>query len=1376
MSQQIIWTSLPNGVITKVVGDPMDDQPDQTRTFLRLSVFVAPRLRTDDGSDSFVRSFPDFHDWPLTLSQYAFKVHFKTTDPFPVAPVQQMDSGVWKSLFPLATKVTSHVFNGHENSVVHSTPASALESYILGKYGAQLTSSPTEYPDLTTIASALDLLMVADEGEREVLKGNLQDARTPPAGWTSGGAIPPNAYVEPQEQLVLAGDFLGKDGFAVGKNDPPPFDPPPEPEDPDLDFHRLVTAVGQYPTLMRKLGLVLDFEIDVTDPDDLPVADDTEVWIEALRTGDDIPERGPSTRCVVGRAEFRALARREDNRSNGYLIVGPDWGYRPITLDVDGAALKLVEFAKLLGSTDDSDAPDKPDSLALPSLRSGGIALTRQNNAGILADALAKQLELNGKIESGQPVVFEAEDLTRGLRIDVHETVTNRWHSLMQRIGRYIVGAKTRAVPDSVDDAGEGYISTAPTRDFEDTPDHLYLPESLFVWDGWSLVVPRPGKVIGIDEAVEDAGEETAKDLDVQAQFGPAPASLPVLRYGREYRFRARPVDLAGNGPEFDATYDPAESPSSLPVTYGRFEPISSPTVLLVDPRGEGESVERVVLYNDNRSPNVPSTPAPNARHIAPPKVSVTMAELHGMFDRVGDDGRVGPNPDVYAALVERDRGGFYRNFDDPTLGPDLIDHPDAQRDDNDYDGTFYYPTRNLVMNYLPDPLANGAAFRFLPGPDGEPMDASVLVSYAFDAQDAWVRRVPFRLVLQGGPPGVDVDQAARVLNVSLPPAAVITARVSSYPARTAPLDHLGFWPSIDGNDGLFSEIVQGRHWMITPYREITLVHAVRVPLARPELTVLNFDGAKAPPSGGPDRQKGDTFVWLNGTVTYDRKSTARIDVHAAWREFIDGGPGTPPPTTRPTSQVAFSISGDRGTTFAPEPQTFTFVQDRHELGDTKHRFITYTAEASTRFGEYFVEHKQCSVDAGSGPIVLSDAGLAPGWVSVKSLDGQIVLTEGTDYTVDLGDPEADPPRPGTITFVNQVGTFDVSFLAKPISTTSAQPYREHILSTARPAPPKIHSIVPSFAWSNPPSIDPRVRNSNRKGGGLRIYLERPWYSSGADERLGVLVFPSDLNADTFLEPDEVELNKPFTTMWGMDPIFKSPQLPTQIPTKDTIVSDDDASKVLAVPEAGDSELVRYVAAHRVQYDPELDLYFADVEFDTGLAYTPFVRLALVRFQPFSLDGCHVSPPVVADFVQLAPDRFLSVTPGSAGDRRKVKLSGPSYTAVAAYDGAVKADLGAAEVIVETRDQAAAPGDLGWVQSGAATQLTAVRTLLGVQWSGEVQVPAGPARLVVEQFEVLPIENETPARSACDTEPPPPRPARLATTRRRIVYSDIVEL
>src|SRR5262249_29187005 len=119
------------------------------------------------------------------------------------------------------------------------------------------------------------------------------------------------------------------------------------------------------------------------------------------------------------------------------------------------------------------------------------------------------------------------------------------------------------------------------------------------------------------------------------------------------------------------------------------------------------------------------------------------------------------------------------------------------------------------------------------------------------------------------------------------------------------------------------------------------------------------------------------------------------------------------------------------------------------------------------------------------------------------------------------------------------------------------------VLNSARPAAPKVLYIVPTFKWNPAPSetgdrqhkwkqsSSGKVLESARIGNGLRVYLERPWYSSGDEEQLGVVLreaprgiitlAPGIISAITGSGSGGAAPNdplKPFVTQWGMDPIW----------------------------------------------------------------------------------------------------------------------------------------------------------------------------------------------------------------------------------------------
>jgi len=84
------------------------------------------------------------------------------------------------------------------------------------------------------------------------------------------------------------------------------------------------------------------------------------------------------------------------------------------------------------------------------------------------------------------------------------------------------------------------------------------------------------------------------------------------------------------------------------------------------------------------------------------------------------------------------------------------------------------------------------------------------------------------------------------------------------------------------------------------------------------------------------------------------------------------------------------------------------------------------------------------------------------------------------------------------------------------------------------------------------------------------------------------------------------------------------------------------------------------VVGHEVKFNAERDLWYADVEIAGLVDRFSFLRLGLVRFQPFSAQGCHLSRVELPDPVQIPPRRTLiATTHGAARESLVVTVRGP---------------------------------------------------------------------------------------------------------------------
>jgi hypothetical protein len=137
-----------------------------------------------------------------------------------------------------------------------------------------------------------------------------------------------------------------------------------------------------------------------------------------------------------------------------------------------------------------------------------------------------------------------------------------------------------------------------------------------------------------------------------------------------------------------------------------------------------------------------------------------------------------------------------------------------------------------------------------------------------------------------------------------------------------------------------------------------------------------------------------------------------------------------------------------------------------------------------------------------------------------------------------------------------------------------------------------------------------------------------------------------------------------------------------------------------------------------------------------------------------------ISPVVLADFAQVAPDRTATVTvTGSESNRMaNVNVTGRAYSTNSSANEPPRMQV----TFEKTRDGVEDP-HLKWMQVGQTAALGRALTNGNlVTWSGNLQVPAAAKRLVIEELEV----HKTGSEPLLSTGP----------NGRRVVFTDIIEL
>lgn len=557
---------------------------------------------------------------------------------------------------------------------------------------------------------------------------------------------------------------------------------------------------------------------------------------------------------------------------------------------------------------------------------------------------------------SGQHV---RADFVNGFRVDV-ATVdgaggSSAWRSLMWR--RNEIGPSGgQSFPGSVVD-DEGELGLNQTRTATSTSvfgvkvTTSVVDEHVGCWTGWSLGAPR----VGLGQAVgpQAAPGELDDPNTLPGEFGvnvvvrpPVVAEHPEraltpLRFGRDYRFRLRPSDLAGWSPP-PPTGDTFCSPVH---PFRRRERIGPPVVVLGAVPTEGESAEELVIRSvaEDPRPGEPADPTALAamlttllgypyadvavRHLLPPLTSVVTAEQHGAFDGlVGQPDGIRRSLRV-AAKVDGTFGhpGFIDTETDPGTGPvgatsptglslvprrptscpaDLAaklgqsastttatemtttiaqwkgwDWPKAAGDPLEANLTAaYLGSEPLRCPHLPDPAGRRLMVRLVHGLTE--VATAELEPYA---GHGWPEPRGWRVVLAAGPEiGLAKDTEARTLTVRLPAGRTAELEVSAAPDP----DQLGLfhsYASAADQAAVGALILAGRHTSVQAELVLRLRHAVLRPNAGKDTRPILGTSAHRTPSG-PDLR-------LFGYLVTDQESTAAVDVRSTWTTRGAGPP-----------------------------------------------------------------------------------------------------------------------------------------------------------------------------------------------------------------------------------------------------------------------------------------------------------------------------------------------------------------------------------------------------------------------------------------------------------------------------------------------------
>ena len=1241
MKQKIILTALPNGISKKTGSNT-------------VNASVAVSLQVEDVNTT-LQNVPDMLNWAEKVKQGKFTVYLNGNPVQAKVVSKEVDVALWKNLFAPTVKVRSFVQEDMSDRPILSYPVKHIVNFVKDTVAQMGKDFATDLPDSNFYTDNERFKAISDytiaqypkRGREKISMGQIVSKipteRRINELLRKNKAIPFNASATPTFDFAQLKNFHGLYSKTEVKN----FVPLPKP---DFEFHDILSIIASYPQLLRKLGLVFDLEfafpqlmINVADPT-IRIAF-SEVNFTTATT-----VTCPPTVFTKTNNGFYIKPGANSLIDRGHLKLNTD-AFTVFQVDTDGAGLKLcgmidnlqLRKAKHIFYAVDNYIPaeqlipvfnnEAPPKEGLPVNRTTGIAVAKNGMADSVRQKFVKMNSLKPALIAvgmaptglaGNNATFilpneklYADDLNLGYRMDV-QPEGGKWFSLHKRNNKYSFinsGNNYIDIPDMP--ADEGYIQIGAAEEDTSSGKQLKVSEAIARWEGWSLSVPPVGSALNEPTLEKDEIHDKSNPAAVQKEAAKYRApltndfklsvtpsvekgSLPMLRFGKKYSIKIRTVDVAGNSVDHDLTPENAAQAIVPNIRYMRYEPADTPFLLLGNKMKDGESSEMMVVRsNENISvEQYESTVGGNKyipdaiRHVKPPRCTVERATTHGMLDKGFGQANAAQAAAYYQKIV---------SSKDPLF----------KEEDNSPNLTVFNPDEKLMnVEYLADPMAAGVTFFVsindpnpkLPNPevltkrisfynaDDKEVTSDAEANKSFDT-DTWFAPKTFRVRLKEGNPAINWDASSRTLLVTLQKGVIFKMNYASYwrpddlIKKSGILDMMGL-NNLTGTVG--QRIARGQHWMFSPWREITFVHAVQQPIS------VDASGKKYPAIVNivPDRDYGDNFSWLNTQLLIHGPSTGQFDLDADWQDWIDD-------VNEPALQIVdvkakvihFTtpylvfdyIFGDlNGIKNNP------FKALKHTFNDTKHRFVNYHSIATTRYREYFFN---------------------------------LIKEKGAAFKL----------------------TTEGNILSKV-----------NILSSARPAAPQVEYVIPTFEWSRATTGKKTVTG---RISGLRVYLKRPWYSSGEGEQLAVVIY---MKAITDNLPGS---DKTVYTTWGTDPTKLSGALPNGItPSHTDFVNLKNENKDYPISTVEHPTAKVAVAAYDVKYDEERQLYYADIMFNIGTAYYPFIRLALAAYQRHSVrknnTDCCLSPIVQPDYIQIPAPRTSSIEFGNSKNIVTVAIAG----------------------------------------------------------------------------------------------------------------------
>jgi hypothetical protein len=1277
-------------------------------------VSASINIQLEATGNSTLSNFPDILKWMERLSKTVFFVQFSNAKAKEIKPLtDKWNPALYAKLFHGAIKVDGFQPLDITAIKLKSYPSLHVTNFIFDTYREVGNLKPDTLPDtnfFTKEWSKLDTISQVQLTQTQPLTSRKNDVTVNDfikKGHLGTLAVKnnlsQNKYIPFSPQSNSNIDFGQFHNFHE-KMESAQKRVPTAIKQPEFEYHDILSIITSYPVILRKLGLVIDFELSGAPPSSNGTV---RIIASNLNFANDVQVTNPATAYQATGKGFYVSAKPGSFIDKGMLKVNST-DFSVVQIDTDSAALKLANQAdavklsvasnlvqasnylqfidigsgKKPGEKKQPQPKDEISEEGLPTLRSAGIGLVKNGLAENLFMKFSRNIELhksitnltaavNNKALLNQNVTLQSRDLSRkeikknnkasnkvkslvkdtdfiaanipqateilyaddlvmGYRMDVaYESDPGKWYSLHKRKNTYAFvpaggGKEENIALNKEEELDEGCIHLALTRDEESAEKEDKISEVLARWEGWSLSVPRPGKAIDTEGVGLNTDEEEKKKYKLndevpfrlQVNTKPAPRTLPLLRFGKTYRVRLRTVDIAGNGLPVDAPIENEAVAVKPGIKYLRYEPIPVPVLVQGDEvvKGDksnmrdrdGESVEQMVIRSNINSnteayeKNNPTTIyAGNGTDPNGPKnIAVTaITYLHEAVRHV-----MAPRCSQHMSEVH---GMFDEAMKDAGKAAEaysfITSRDIAGKEDNKVKADIKPVTdTNIPITYLADPMAAGVVLT---------MHTDTTFETSWKKGES--RRFSFYFNDEVSDANADTavtneqwknSKSFRIKLVegSAAPAWDKSKRmfiIALPKSAQVEIKYASFWrPSdIDKFSGIQPIISRGSNAPRATQFAKRGTHWMFSPWR-----TIRLVHAVQQPLENPaiDKKKTvaqrnyeDSFASIVTEIKVHGSSVDKIDMEANWKEWVDDLSNLSP------GQINNSAHVD----------TIPVQYKDQLLSLTNPAGIAGQEGANAPFRHVFGDTKHRLVNY-----------------------KPVATTRYREYFTGIIETAKNNNK-------------------EIVLTAAGEEVQLNILSSARPVVPVVDYVLPSFNWL---STKAGKIESHLRTGNIRVYLKRPWYSSGDDEKIAVIL-PSKAG----MHP---EIMKKYCTVWGKDPVYAPADLNNSNYPQQEHFPNAAAYKKLGFdnfPLAAEYDTVHLaeemgtvsIAAFKVLFDTEKQLHYADIPVYIAFAYFPFIRLSLARYQKNALrlngTDCCLSNIVQTDWIQVAPTRATSLIP-----------------------------------------------------------------------------------------------------------------------------------